>query len=169
MCRLRRRVLMRVILAAIGRLKDGGERDLYDRYSARFDAQGRAVSLGPLRLAELAESRAQTAELRKQDEAERLIAACRDADVRVVLHEAGKSLSSDAFAAWLAARRDGGARTLALMIGGPDGHGAAALGSAALQLSLGAMTLPHGLARVLVAEQLYRAATILAGHPYHRA
>jgi len=160
---------MRVILAAVGRLKDGGERELYDRYAARFEAQGRAVSLGPLKLAELTESRAQTADLRKNDEADRLLAVCRDADVRVVLHDTGKSLSSDAFAAWLAARRDAGARTLALMIGGPDGHGAAALGCATLQLSLGAMTLPHGLARVLVAEQLYRATTILAGHPYHRA
>lgn len=159
---------MRVILAAVGRLKDGAERDLYQRYAERFDALGRSVSLGPLKLAELPEARAQTADLRKQDEAERLIKACAGADVRVVLTEGGKALSSEAFSRWLAGRRDAGAKALALMIGGADGHGEAALAGANLQLSLGAMTLPHGLARVVVAEQLYRAVTILAGHPYHR-
>ena len=159
---------MRLTLAAVGRLKDGAERELYARYADRSDAQGRAVSLGPLKLVELPESRAQTPELRKTDEAERLLKACGDAEIRVVLHERGKALTSEAFAQWLAARRDGGTKSLALMIGGADGHGAAALTSAALQLSLGSMTLPHGLARVVLVEQLYRAATILAGHPYHR-
>lgn len=160
---------MRLTLAAVGRLKDGAERELYARYAERFDAQGRAVSLGPLKLVELPESRAQTPDLRKTDEAERLLKACGDAEIRVVLHERGKALTSDAFAQWLAARRDAGTKSLALMIGGPDGHGAAALNGAALQLSLGPMTLPHGLARVVLVEQLYRATTILAGHPYHRA
>jgi 23S rRNA (pseudouridine1915-N3)-methyltransferase len=160
---------MRLLLAAVGRLKDGPERELYQRYADRFEAAGRKVSLGPLKLAELPESRAQTADLRKQDEAERLLSACRDADVRVVLHESGKSLSSEAFAGWLAARRDAGIKTTALLIGGADGHCPSLLASATLQLSLGAMTLPHGLARIVVAEQLYRAATILSGHPYHRA
>ncbi len=70
---------------------------------------------------------------------------------------------------WLAARRDGGVSTLALLIGGPDGHGEAALRAATLVLSLGSLTLPHGLARVVLGEQLYRAATLIAGHPYHRA
>lgn len=160
---------MRFTLAAVGRLKDGAERDLYARYAERFDAQGRAVSLGPLKLNELPESRAQTADLRKNDEADRLLKACAGADERIVLHERGKALSSEAFAKWLATRRDAGSKSLALLIGGADGHGAAALSAATLQLSLGQMTLPHGLARVVLAEQLYRAATILAGHPYHRA
>lgn len=160
---------MRFIIAAVGRLKDGGERDLYARYAERFDAQGRAVSLGPLKLAELTESRAQTSSLRKKDEAERLLKACAGADTRIVLHEGGKAMSSEAFARWLAARRDGGCQTMACLIGGPDGHGDDVLSTATLQLSLGAMTMPHGIARVVLVEQLYRAATILAGHPYHRA
>lgn len=160
---------MRIDLAAVGRLKDGAERDLYARYAERFDTLGRGVSLGPLKLIELPESRAQTAELRKQDEAARVLKACAGAEVRVVLHERGKAMSSEAFAAWLASRRDAGIKVLSLMIGGPDGHGADVLASAQLQLSLGSMTLPHGLARVVVVEQLYRATTILAGHPYHRA
>ena len=65
--------------------------------------------------------------------------------------------------------RDSGAKCLGLLIGGPDGHGEAVLSAARLKLSFGAMTLPHGLARVVLTEQLYRAATILSGHPYHRA
>lgn len=160
---------MRLILAAIGRLKDGAERDLCDRYVERLLAAGRGLAIGPLTLAELVESRAQTAGLRKADEAQRLLEATKAAEVRIVLTEGGKSLTSEAFARTLASHRDGGVKALAFLIGGPDGHGPAALQAATLQLSLGPMTLPHGLARVVLAEQLYRAATILAGHPYHRA
>lgn len=160
---------MRLILAAVGRLKDGAERELLDRYSERVKASGRALGLGPLSLSELPESRAQTAELRKADEAQRLLAAVKSAEARIVLTETGKSLTSEGFAQFLAKQRDGGVSALAFLIGGPDGHGEAALNSATLKLSLGAMTLPHGLARVVLAEQIYRAMTILAGHPYHRA
>jgi 23S rRNA (pseudouridine1915-N3)-methyltransferase len=87
----------------------------------------------------------------------------------VALDEQGRSMSSDRFAQWLREARDGGAKTAGFMIGGPDGHGEEALGAARLKMSLGPMTLPHGLARIVLAEQLYRAVTILAGHPYHRA
>lgn len=159
---------MRFIVAAVGRLKDGAERELYERYSERFDAQGRGISFGPLKLAELPESRAQTSDLRKSDEAERLLKASESADVRVALHETGRGMTSDAFAAWLAKQRDGGAKAAAFIVGGPDGHGEAVLQRATLSLSLGPMTLPHGLARVILVEQLYRAVTILSGHPYHR-
>ena len=159
---------MRLILAAVGRLKDA-ERDLYDRYAKRFDAAGRALGLGPLTLAEIGESRAATSSLRIADEAARLLKAASAADATIVLDGKGRELSSEAFANWLRERRDGGTKTLALLIGGPDGHGPEAVQGAALTLSLGAMTLPHGLARIVLAEQLYRAATILSGHPYHRA
>jgi 23S rRNA (pseudouridine1915-N3)-methyltransferase len=158
---------MRLIVAAVGRLKDA-ERDLYDRYAKRFDAAGRSLRLGPLKLTEIGEGRAATADLRKDDEAQRLLKAASAAEVKVVLDEGGRALSSEAFARWLAERRDGGAKAMAFLIGGPDGHGSAALDAATLKLSLGAMTLPHGLARIVFAEQLYRAATILSGHPYHR-
>jgi 23S rRNA (pseudouridine1915-N3)-methyltransferase len=158
---------MRVIVAAVGRLKDA-ERELCERYTKRFDAAGRALGLGPLTISELSESRAAGAEARKADEAARLVKAAGTADVRVVLDEGGRALSSEAFARWIAQRRDGGAKGMAFLIGGPDGHGRASLEGAALKLSLGAMTLPHGLARAVLIEQLYRAATILSGHPYHR-
>jgi 23S rRNA (pseudouridine1915-N3)-methyltransferase len=159
---------MRLIIAAVGRLKDA-ERDLYDRYSGRCDAAGRALGLGPLKLSEITESRAATADLRRADEGRRLLKAAGAAEVKVVLDETGRALSSEAFARWLAERRDGGAKAAAFLIGGPDGQGPAALDAATLKLSLGPMTLPHGLARSVLIEQLYRAATILSGHPYHRA
>lgn len=159
---------MRLIVAAVGRLKDA-ERELCERYGKRFDAAGRSLGLGPLTISELSESRAASADARKADEAVRLMKAAGAADVRVVLDEGGKALSSEALAKWIAQRRDGGAKGLALLIGGPDGHGAAALDGATLKLSLGPMTLPHGIARAVLIEQLYRAATILSGHPYHRA
>jgi len=159
---------MRFTVAAVGRLKDA-EHALCERYAKRFDAAGRPLGLGPLKISELNESRAATADARKADEASRLIKAAGAASDFVVLDESGKMLSSHAFATWIAQRRDGGCRALAFLVGGPDGHGSEAVAGAALKLSLGPMTLPHGLARAVLIEQLYRAATILAGHPYHRA
>ncbi len=159
---------MRLIVAAVGRLKDA-ERELCERYQKRFDATGRALGLGPLSICELSESRAASAVERKAEEAARLLKAAAPATARVILDEGGKALASEAFAKWLAQTRDGGCKGLAFLIGGPDGHGPEVAAGAALKLSLGAMTLPHGLARAVLVEQLYRATTILSGHPYHRA
>jgi 23S rRNA (pseudouridine1915-N3)-methyltransferase len=86
-----------------------------------------------------------------------------------VLDERGRTMSSAEFAQYLGTRRDDGIKHAALLLGGPDGHAASLRSSAQLPLSLGPMTLPHGLARVVLVEQIYRAITILSGHPYHRA
>lgn len=160
---------MRLSIVAVGRLKDGPERDLYLKYAKRIDEAGRGVALGPLALSELAEARMANAAQRRADEAGRALASAESADFTVLLDEGGKALGSEAFARYLAARRDEGRRLMAFLIGGPDGHGDGARAKAQLTLSLGPMTLPHGLARIVLAEQLYRAATILSGHPYHRA
>lgn len=160
---------MRILIAAVGRLKDGPERELMARYLDRFDGAGKPLALGPVKVVELPEGRAQDRASRMADEAQRLLKAVEGADVRIVLDERGKGLSSEAFAKLLAQRRDGGTSALALIIGGPDGHGEPVRAAATITLSLGPMTLPQGLARVILAEQLYRAATILSGHPYHRA
>jgi 23S rRNA (pseudouridine1915-N3)-methyltransferase len=159
---------MKLTIAAVGRLKDGGERVLVDRYVSRL-AGARGGALGPVLERELPESRAGTATERRDDEARRLLAAVAGCDVIVALDERGRDFNSQDFARWLGTRQDAGARHAAFLIGGPDGHGAEVLAAAALQLCLGRLTLPHGLARAVLAEQLYRAATILAGHPYHRA
>lgn len=159
---------MRVTIAAVGRLKDA-EGALCERYVKRFDAAGRAIGLGPLTVIEIGESRAGSAEVRRSEEALRLLKGADAATATVALDETGRPLTSAAFAALLAKYRDNGAKMVAFLVGGADGHGDAALDAARLRLSLSALTLPHGLARVVLAEQLYRAATILAGHPYHRA
>ncbi len=128
---------------------------------------GRA--LAPLDILEIVEGRSNNVDVRRDDEAMRLLKVVARADVIVALDEAGHCMSSTDFAALIAKYRDSGIDSLAFLIGGPDGHGCAATSKSALRLSLGRMTLPHALARVLLAEQLYRAMTILSGHPYHRA
>ena len=158
---------MRVTIAAVGRLKDGAEQRLVERYVERLSS--RAAGIGPLRIKEIIEGKQAGAAVRRADEAERLLRAVSDADVRIVLDETGKMLSSAAFARLLGEKRDDSTSMLAFLIGGPDGHGASALEAAHLRLSLGPMTLAHGLARAVLSEQLYRAVTILSGHPYHRA
>ncbi|PPC80937.1 MAG: 23S rRNA (pseudouridine(1915)-N(3))-methyltransferase RlmH [Hyphomicrobium sp.] len=160
---------MRMLIAAVGKLKDDEERSIVARYAKRFDATGKSLALGPLEIIEMPEGRAASADSRKVDESTRLMKIASSADFIIALDVQGRSLTSEAFAKLLAKVRDGGAKSCALLIGGPDGHGADVLAHANLKLSLGALTLPHGLARVVLSEQLYRAATIIAGHPYHRS
>jgi 23S rRNA (pseudouridine1915-N3)-methyltransferase len=160
---------MRLTLAAIGRLKSGPDHELFDRYWDRLEASGRKIGITGVRLAELPESRAANAADRKADEATRLLAAARDMAEIIALDETGSAHTSASFAAYIGKRRDGGCAELAFLVGGPDGHGPSVLARARLVLNLGTLTLPHGLARIVLAEQIYRATTILAGHPYHRS
>lgn len=159
---------MRVTIAGVGRLKDVAERVLVDRYVER-SALGKSLGIGPVREVEVPESRLAGVAERRMDETARLLKGCGDAPALVVFDAKGRHLTSEQFAQWLATQRDGGVRHTALLIGGPDGHNPALLAKASLTLALGSMILPHGLARAVIAEQLYRAITILAGHPYHRA
>jgi 23S rRNA (pseudouridine1915-N3)-methyltransferase len=159
---------MHLSIAAVGRLKAGAERELLGRYRDRFADLGKRLGLGPVTWHELAESRASGAVKRREEEAAALLKRARDAQRIIALDERGQALSSRAFAQLLAKLRDDGTDTLAFLMGGPDGLAQEVRAAAHTTLSLGAMTLPHGLARIVLAEQLYRAATILAGHPYHR-
>lgn len=159
---------MRIEVLAVGRLKDEAESSIVARYQKRFDQTGRACGLGPLVITEFAESRAASAAERKSDESARLLKAA-GSSALVLVDVAGRSVSSEDFAAHLRTLADAGTKSCAFLIGGPDGHSPAVQAMQSLKLSLGALTLPHGLARVILAEQLYRAATILTGHPYHRA
>ena len=160
---------MRLLIAAIGKLKQGPERELFAHYLGRAEAIGRKLGLAPLSVIEVAESKAAAAKARIEAEAGALLAKLPPSHKLVCLDRGGDQLSSEEFARALARFRDDGAQGLAFLIGGADGLGLAALFKADLTLSLGPMTLPHGLARIVLAEQLYRAETILAGHPYHRA
>ncbi|HEY8277581.1 MAG TPA: 23S rRNA (pseudouridine(1915)-N(3))-methyltransferase RlmH [Methyloceanibacter sp.] len=159
---------MRLLIAAVGRLKQGPEQDLFVHYIARAEAAGRKLGLGPFTSIDISESRKATVPLRLAAEAASLLAKCGAAQIAICLDPKGRELSSEKFAETLGKYRDGGAPGLAFLIGGADGLGEEALSKADLRLSLGPMILPHGLARIVLAEQIYRAATILAGHPYHR-
>jgi 23S rRNA (pseudouridine1915-N3)-methyltransferase len=151
---------MRCHLIAVGRAKPGPARQIYDLYAARLSP--------PLILTEVEEKRPLPEALLKEREAELLLAALPKAAVLVLLDEHGKTLSSQGFAEQLGVWRDRGVADLVFAVGGAAGHGSAARARADFTLSLGAMTWPHMLVRFLVAEQLYRGFSILAGHPYHR-
>ncbi|MEJ0094812.1 MAG: 23S rRNA (pseudouridine(1915)-N(3))-methyltransferase RlmH [Methylocella sp.] len=159
---------MRLLLACVGRSKAGAERELADRYIERARAAGRPIGFTNVELRELEESRARRADDRKVEEAKALTAALISGTEAIALDEGGKSLSSREFALQLGRRRDQGVPALALVVGGPDGLDPRFRDSASLVLSFGAMTFPHQLARIMAAEQIYRAVTILSGHPYHR-
>lgn len=159
---------MRLVIAAVGRLKDGPERLLFEKYRVRFEGAGRRLGLAPVLWGETPESHAASAARRRLEEAAGLRKLTRDAETMVALNLGGTSLSSEGFARLLAGIRDDGTKVMAFLIGGPDGLSADLLAAARHQLAFGAITLPHQLARIVLAEQLYRATTILTGHPYHR-
>ncbi|RUM98404.1 23S rRNA (pseudouridine(1915)-N(3))-methyltransferase RlmH [Pseudaminobacter arsenicus] len=160
---------MKIAIHAVGRMKAGPDKELVERYLDRFAKSGPAIGLEFSGVLETPESRAQAAPERKREEAERLRTLLAGGAALVLLDERGKNLSSQDFAARLGALRDGGQRQLVIAIGGADGHDASLHENAALMLSFGALTWPHQLVRIMLAEQLYRATTILSGHPYHRA
>lgn len=159
---------MRITLFAVGRLKTGPEKDLASRYLDRFAKAGPAVGLELAKLVEIQESRASNADTRKREEASALEKATPEGAILVLLDERGKTLDSQAFSDAIGRYRDNGKRDMMLAIGGADGLDPELRGKADLVLNLGTMTWPHQLVRILIAEQLYRAVTILSGHPYHR-
>ncbi|MBZ9605610.1 23S rRNA (pseudouridine(1915)-N(3))-methyltransferase RlmH [Phyllobacterium chamaecytisi] len=159
---------MRITVFAVGRMKSGPERELADRYLDRLKKTGVPLGLEFTSVIEITESKAPQAELRKREESAKVLEALDQDGVLILLDERGKTVPSEAFAAAVARFRDDGKRQLLVAIGGPDGHAASLRDRADVVLALGAMTWPHQIVRILVAEQLYRATTILAGHPYHR-
>ncbi|MEI9404854.1 23S rRNA (pseudouridine(1915)-N(3))-methyltransferase RlmH [Mesorhizobium argentiipisi] len=160
---------MKITVHAVGRMKTGPERELADRYFERFAKSGPAVGLEFGGIVEVPESRGQSADERRREEAQKLQAQLQSGAVLILLDERGKSLSSEDLAARIGQLRDGGRKALVVAIGGADGHDKSLREQADLVLSFGALTWPHQLARVMLGEQLYRIATILAGHPYHRS
>lgn len=159
---------MRIHLGAVGRLKAGPERELAQAYLERAGTLGRGAGIGPLSVAEIAESRAATADLRMADEAARLSAGLPDNAVVIALDGGGREVTSEEFAALIGRWRDGGTGVLAFLIGGPDGLSPDIKATAGYRLAFGRMTWPHRLARIMLLEQIYRSVTILVNHPYHR-
>lgn len=155
---------MRVQISAVGRLRQGPERDLYDNYLTRFDRTGRALALGPAQMIEVEDKKGGG----MAAEAVLLRRAVPDGALICTLDERGKVMSSPQFADLLGGWRDQGRQDVAFVIGGADGIDPELRAAADASLSFGAMVWPHMLVRVMLAEQLYRAASILAGGPYHR-
>ncbi len=160
---------MKLFLIGVGRLKSGPERELVARYAERCAAGGRKIGLTAFELREFDESRARRPEDRKAEEAAHFLAALPAGAKIICLDERGKTMGSEAFAHKIGEWRDGGAPACAVLIGGPDGLDPELRAKADLVLAFGAMTWPHQLVRALAAEQLFRAMTLLSGHPYHRA
>ncbi len=156
---------MRVSLCVIGRLRTGPERALVEDYLDRFARTGRGIGLGPGQILEIEDKKGGG----PAGEAALLRGLVPQGAVIVALDERGRGLSSPDFAARLAGWRDEGRRDCAILIGGADGLAPELREEADLVLSFGVMVWPHMLVRVMLAEQLYRAAGILAGTPYHRA
>ena len=152
---------MHIILAAIGRLKKNSpEYELMSEYLKR--------TKWSVEMKEYEEKKALSGEALKNAEADLLLSGIPEKAKVVVLDEHGDTLSSREFAGKLRTWQNNGSDTVAFLIGGADGHGKKVKDRANLTLSFGRMTLPHFLMRVVLAEQIYRAKTILDGHPYQR-
>jgi 23S rRNA (pseudouridine1915-N3)-methyltransferase len=160
---------MRLVVISIGRLKQGPERELAERYHERFGDIGRKLGFRGLDIHEIAESRARDAATRISEEAAAIAAAIPEKSVLVALDEHGDNVDSAAFARHLGRWRDEGLANTIFAIGGADGLSPDLRRKAKLCVAFGAATWPHQMVRVMLLEQIYRAATILAGHPYHRA
>jgi 23S rRNA (pseudouridine1915-N3)-methyltransferase len=160
---------MRIVVIAVGRLKQGPERELAERYRKRFDEIGRKLGFRGLDIREIGESRAREAAARIAEEAAAISAAIPENSVLVTLDEHGENIDSATLARSIGRWRDQAVAQTFFVIGGADGLSPDLQGKARIRVAFGAATWPHQMVRVMLLEQLYRAATILAGHPYHRA
>jgi 23S rRNA (pseudouridine1915-N3)-methyltransferase len=155
-------------LIGVGRLKSGPERELFDRYFKRLADLARSQGISGVDLREVEEGRARRAEDRQAEEARAILAAAPKGAWLALLDERGAAMTSAQWAAEIGKARDAAAPAYAVVIGGPDGLDPALRAQARTILAFGAMTWPHQLVRVMASEQLYRALSILGGHPYHR-
>jgi 23S rRNA (pseudouridine1915-N3)-methyltransferase len=160
---------MRVIVIAVGRLKQGPERELAAAYRKRAEALGRAFGIREIEIVEIRESRAHDAERRRVEESIAVANVIPEAAAVAILDERGDNLDSATLAATIRKWREAQSSAVCFVIGGADGLAQTLRDRAKLKLAFGTATWPHQLVRVMLLEQLYRAGTILAGHPYHRA
>lgn len=160
---------MRLVIAAIGKMRPGPDAELLGLYRTRADAIGRNIGFTGPDIAECETSAHLPPNKKREKESAVLLAAAPTGAQLVRLDERGKSFTSKDFAAFLSERRDDGTPALCFLIGGADGHDPSLARVAPLSLSFGAATWPHMLVRVMLTEQIYRAMTLLTGHPYHRA
>ncbi|HZT27320.1 MAG TPA: 23S rRNA (pseudouridine(1915)-N(3))-methyltransferase RlmH [Pseudolabrys sp.] len=159
---------MRIVVAAVGRLKRGAESELSERYRKRAAQTGRQAGWRALEIVEIRESRADNADKRTIEESIALANVIPDKAAVVLLDSRGDNLDSASLAAQLVRWRTEDRPAVVFLIGGADGLAATLAEKAELRLAFGAATWPHQLVRAMLLEQIYRSATIIAGHPYHR-
>jgi len=159
---------MRIVVAAVGRLKQGPERELAERYRKRAADAGRSIGLAGFEIVEIRESRADNAPRRVLEESIAIANVIPERAVVVLLDERGDNVPSEAFAGHLQGWRAQDRPAAIFVVGGADGLAPSLRERANLAMAFGAATWPHQLVRVMLLEQLYRAVTILSGHPYHR-
>jgi 23S rRNA (pseudouridine1915-N3)-methyltransferase len=159
---------MRVIVAAVGRLKQGPERELAAAYCKRAEATGRALGWRAIEIVEIRESRAQDRDRRRTEESIALANVIPNDAVVIILAEHGENLDSAALAGLMRQWRADNRESACFIIGGADGLAPNLLDRAKIRLAFGGATWPHQLVRIMLLEQIYRAGTILSGHPYHR-
>ena len=160
---------MRVVVAAVGRLKQGPERELAERYRKRAAEAGRSAGLSAVDVVEIKESRAGDTARRMVEESIAIANVIPERAVTVILDARGESISSAAFAGRLQDWRQQNKPAVVFIIGAADGLAPSLREKANFAMAFGTATWPHQLVRVMLLEQLYRAVTILSGHPYHRA
>jgi 23S rRNA (pseudouridine1915-N3)-methyltransferase len=160
---------MRIVIAAVGRLKQGPERELAESYLKNAKKIGRNFGLRDIEIVEIRESRAQDFERRRTEESIAIANIIPERAIVAILDERGDNLDSAALAAMLRKWREDDRPAACFVIGGADGLAQSLRDQAKIRLAFGAATWPHQLVRIMLLEQLYRASTILAGHPYHRA
>jgi 23S rRNA (pseudouridine1915-N3)-methyltransferase len=159
---------MRIAVAAVGRLKQGPERELAERYSKRVMALGRTAGVSGFEITEIRDSRAGDSARRQLEESIAIANVIPENGVALILDERGENISSSALAGRLQGWRTANTASVTFIIGGSDGLAPNLREKASLALAFGAATWPHQLLRIMLLEQLYRALTIIAGHPYHR-
>jgi 23S rRNA (pseudouridine1915-N3)-methyltransferase len=160
---------MRVVVAAVGRLKQGPERELAERYRKRAADAGRSAGLSAVDVIEIKESRAADAARRMVEESIAIANVIPERAATVILDARGETISSAAFAGRLQEWRQQNKAAVVFIIGAADGLAPSLRENASIAIAFGTATWPHQLVRVMLLEQLYRAVTILSGHPYHRA
>ena len=160
---------MRLLILAVGQGRGTPEGALTEDYAGRARVFGKRLGFTTVTIEEVAQSKLREARARVAEEGERLAARIPEGAHVILLDANGKGMTSEAFAEMLGAMRDAGARDLVFLIGGPDGLNVGASVKPGRSLAFGPQTWPHLLVRAMLAEQIYRGMTILAGHPYHRA
>jgi 23S rRNA (pseudouridine1915-N3)-methyltransferase len=160
---------MRLWIVAVGHGRGASEGALADEYIDRAAKMGRNMGFTSVSVEEVAVSKLRETKARMEEEAERLASRVPEGAHVVLLDAKGKGMTSEDFAEMLGALRDAGTKDMAFVIGGPDGLAALPGKRSGRSLAFGPQTWPHLLVRAMLAEQVYRALTILAGHPYHRA